>query len=287
MDMFSIFGSIWKFKKAVLPVIAITLVAVAYILVIKPPTYESKAAILLTAPPAAPTTAQIAADPGLARVNSNNPYVSLGNLVLVADVVIEVVQSPAAKNEIVAAGADPAYEIALDVSFESPPAIDVTGEGTNAESAIRSAQVVASQVIKDLRQMQQSQGVNSKYMIQAIEYVQPTAATSSSSSKLRSLIGIIAFGAILLLVAVSIAQTLEGRKTRRGKEHQRKASAAPTNQPVRDSYGTIPADNGGEEAWPGVRQAELQSPYSRIRPEGQVRPEVYPMGGNRPWDQLG
>ena len=107
MDLLTLAGTLWRHKLAVIPVIVVTVLAMFYIVVVEPPTYKATASVLLVNPPSAPTSQQIAADPALGRLNTNNPYNSLNNLDYVADVLIEVVTAPAAKQQIVASGAGP------------------------------------------------------------------------------------------------------------------------------------------------------------------------------------
>ncbi len=223
MDLFAIGGSLWRHKRATIPVILLTVLGMFYVIAIKPPTYESKADILLINPPGPPPSAQIAADPSLARVNAYTPFVSLENLVQVADVLIEMVGSPAARAALVQAGANPQYQVALDTSLETPPGIEVTGVAPNVPAALQSAQLVANSVSQDLYQIQAKIKVDKPYMISSTEYVKPTSATTVLSAKLRTLIEVIALGFILLLVAVSVSQALEQRKNSR---HRRGRSSA-------------------------------------------------------------
>lgn len=215
MDLFTLVGTIWRHRIATIPVILITIVGMAYVMVLKPPTYKASAEILLANPPNPPTAAQIAADPALGKINWNNPYLGYGNLVLVADVVIDLVNSAAVQNVLVQQGADPNYTVALDNAFENPPIIQASGTGSSSAAAIKSAQLVAGEVIQSLYQIQAEQQVNSHYMIKGSEFVKPMVATSSSSGKLRSLVAFTALGLILLLIAVSISQSLENRKLTR------------------------------------------------------------------------
>jgi hypothetical protein len=224
MDFFAIGGSLWQHKRATIPVILLTILGMCYIMAVKPPTYESRAEILLTSPPGLPTSSQINADPGLAHVNAYNPFASLGNLVQVADVLIEMVGSPGAQQALVRAGASPQYQVALDTSLQTPPAIEVTGIATNSSAAIQSAGLVANLVSRDLYQIQARQNVSRRYMISAIEYIKPTAATTALSGKLRTMIE--ALGFIVLLVAVSASQALEQRKKSRHRRSRSSSSLA-------------------------------------------------------------
>jgi len=212
MDLFAIAGAFWRHKLATIPVVFLTVLGMLYIVAVRPPTFEADANILLMNPPASPTAAQIYADPKLARVNTNNSLASIGNLVQVADVLIEVVSAPAAKQALVAAGANPNYQVTSDNSAQTPPAIDVIGEAPTPKAAINSTQLVATAIIRDLHEIQVRQHISNSYMISAMEYVKPTSASTSISSKLRTLIVVIAIGFILLLITVSTSQSLEERK---------------------------------------------------------------------------
>jgi capsular polysaccharide biosynthesis protein len=278
MDLLAIAGTLWRHKLVTIPVILLTLIGAFYVIEIKPPAYAAKASILLTNPPAPPTAAQIAAHPSLGHVNSNNPYASLGNLVLVADVVIEVVTSPTAKQALVQAGANPQYQVALDLSFDSPPAIDITGVATTPGAATQSAQLVANAVSGDLYQLQVSQHTSPGYMIGSIEYVKPTSATASSSSKLRTLIIVVVLGFIVLLVAVSTAQVLEqrrsGRKPRQGRQPAVRANdygsfEEPRNGPATEMY------NAPQWAAGPMNESQPASPARRSH--------MHPVRGNDHW----
>lgn len=250
MDLFAIAGAMWRYKIATLPIVLLTLLGLFYILEIEPPTYEAKASVLLTNPPNPPSASQIAADPKLARVNTNNPLASLGNLDLVADVVIEVVSSPASKQSLVQVGVNPNYQLTLDSAYGSPPAINITGVGSNAPEAIQSAQLLADAVSQGLLKLQQNQHINSGYMIDSIEYVKPTTASVSSSGKLRTLIAVFGVGIILLLVAVSIAQMLEIRRKNRSRSGIKSARRRTKNRRlVADSSDHLRADAGIDTTW--------------------------------------
>lgn len=278
MDLFGLTGTMWQHKRATIPVILLTLLGAFYVVAVKAPTYQAKASILLSNPPAPPTAAQIAANPGLGRVNTNNPFTSLGSLDFVADVVIEVVTADAAKQALVQEGANPNYQVIIDPSLGSPPAINVTGVGSTAQIAIRSAQLVAMAISKDLHQLQVDQNVDSKYMVSSIEYIKPTSASSSKSSKLRTMIEVVAAGFILLLVAVSVSQGLAERKG--GRKSRRRKSASSTGgdyEPVRSPS----AETYDRSQWLPERIGESR-PGSSVR-----RPGMEPTSGSSYWHENG
>ena len=243
MDLFAIGRSLWQHKRATIPVALLTMLGIFYIVAIKPPTYESKAEVLLTSPPGPPTSAQISADPRLAHVSAYNPFASLGNLIQVADVLIEIVGSPTAQQALAKAGANPHYQVSLDISLQTPPAIEVTGVATNAPAAIQSARLVANFVSLDLYKIQAQKNVDKRYMISSIEYIKPTSATTVLSGKLRTLIEVIALGFVLLLVAVSASQALEQRKNSR---HRRGRSSSSHTDEYYDPAGRPIASTGNQ-----------------------------------------
>ena len=207
-----------------IPVIVLTLLGLFYVLEIKPPTYQSTGSILLVDPPGPPTAQQIAANPSLGKISTANPYVSYGNLNFVADVVINIVDSPSVQQSLVQAGADPRYAVALAVELGNPPIIQVTGVASNGSEAIRTAQLVVGAVEQHLIQIQQNQNVNNRYMITGQEFAKPEIATKSVSGKLRTMITFLALGLVVLLVAVSIMEALAKRRRGRGRSSRRSAA---------------------------------------------------------------
>jgi Chain length determinant protein len=266
MDLFAISGSLWRHKRATIPVVLLTMLGMFYVMAVMPPTWEAKADILLANPPGPPTSAQIAADPSLAHVNTYNPFVSLDNLVQVADVLVEMAGSPAAKQALLEAGANPQYQVAVDTSLETPPAIEVTGVAPNAQGAIHSAQLVANYISQNLYQMQAQRNVNSHYMISSIEYVKSTSATTALSGKLRTLIEVIALGLILLLVAVSVSQTLDQRKNRK---HRRGRSPASVPEEYYDPASRLIARTDNQRQHAAMHMSGSRSASPALGPQTQ------------------
>jgi hypothetical protein len=244
MDLFAIGGSLWRHKRATIPVILLTILGICYIMVVKPLTYESRAEILLANPPGLPTSSQTTTDPRVAHASTYNPFASLGNLVQVADVLIEMVGAPAAQQALARGGASPQYQVALDTSVQTPPAIEVTGVAPNASAAIQSAALVANLVSHDLYQLQARENVTRRYMISAIEYIKPTSATTALSGKLRTLIEVTALGFVALLVAVSASQALEQRKKSRHRRSRGSSSLTDEILGSGETYNALGVSHG-------------------------------------------
>jgi capsular polysaccharide biosynthesis protein len=211
MDLISITQTLWRFKKLVIPILILTALTSIYVVKFKPAVYQSTASALLTNPQTSATQTQIQNNPNLKTVNPYNTFVSYGDLDVVANAVMDLLTSPAGANSLAAQGAGN-FTLTLSGDFGNPPIIEITSSGSSAQGATQSASIIASAVKSDLYQIQKSEGVNPFFMITAYELVKPVQAEKSSSGMLRSLIAILAVGAILILVVVSIADQLQKRR---------------------------------------------------------------------------
>jgi capsular polysaccharide biosynthesis protein len=230
MDLISITEILWRRKFITIPVIILTAMAAFYVVKVKPPVYQAQASLLMV-PPSPPTAGQIAADPALGKINSNNPYINYGDLSVIADTLIDVVTDPANEQVLVAQGADPRYELTLSTDYGNPPIIDITGIGRTPAIAIRSAQLVTKTAQQDLVTLQSSQGVNSLYMIKGTQLVTPAQASQSVSSKLRTLIAVLAIGILVLFVGVSLVEAVEKRRSQKARRAAANARSSPEEQP--------------------------------------------------------
>jgi capsular polysaccharide biosynthesis protein len=212
MDLLSIVQTLWRHKLAALPVILLTAVAAFYVTAVKAPTYEATSSFLLVNPPGPPSATQIATHPKLAKVNTGNPYVEYGDLAIVADAVDSVVTSSSAGQALAQEGADPRYQVEVSTDVGNPPIIQITGLGKNPQEAIKSANLVTSAAQNDLYLIQKQEGVNALYMIRPIMLVQPLQASKSVSGNLRTLVAVLAMGAIALFILISVIDAIEKRR---------------------------------------------------------------------------
>lgn len=212
MDLLSIVQSLWRHRFISIPVVVLTALAALYVVKIEPPTYESSASILLANPETGATPSQIAQNPALKKANPYNTFVSYGDLSVVADTLIELITSPSSQPALIQAGVDPRYTIELSTAYGNPPIIDITGVGSSSPAAIQSATALVNESKAELYQLQKTQGINPFYMITAVTLSKPSQASRSSSGKLRSLIGVLAIGTLLLFVAVSTSDAIERRR---------------------------------------------------------------------------
>lgn len=260
MDLMSIVQAVWRHKLATIPVFLLVALGVAYVMVVKPPVYQASSSILLIGPPNPPTQEQIAASPRLQKINTNNPYVNFNDLPVVADAVIEVVSSSSGSQALAQEGVSPQYQVVLSTDYGNPPIIEITGVGASPEAAIRSANLVTQAAQADLKMMQEDQGVDPLYMISTTELVAPHQATTKVSAKLRTLVVVLGLGAVMLLVAVSVADVSEKRRLARraGNAGMPSAPERPSDhnygRPTRPAHPAMASDDrGSPQAQPNAR----------------------------------
>jgi hypothetical protein len=213
MDMLSIMRTILRHKLATVPVVLLVIIGVVYVMALKQPIYQSTGSYLLMAPPAPPTAGQIAADPSLAKVNTNNPFTSYGDLSIVAELLTQQVGSDAVKAQLVRDGAQSTYTVSPSQQFGlTTPLMQVSATGPTAASAIQTAALVGKELAVVMRSLQVGQKVDPRYSITTFTVTAPLAATLELSSKLRMLVGVFAVGLILMFVVVSTMKAMDERK---------------------------------------------------------------------------
>jgi hypothetical protein len=217
MDLLLISRKIWRYRLVTLPVIALTLFGVFYVLAIKTPEYKVSSSYVLINPPPPPTADDIARNPNLGRINPNNPYTRFSDPSVIVSLMSSSLSNESARRDLASAGADPRYTVAPDLQLGySSLVVEVTGVGSTAQGAVHTAEVVGAALTRELDRMQVSQGVDPHYMIRAQRVVAPDSPTQQVSSTLRPLVGVFAMGAILLLLAVSGADALDTLRAERG-----------------------------------------------------------------------
>jgi hypothetical protein len=213
MDLFAIAQTIWRHRLATFPVLLVTFAACVYVVAVQAPVYVASSSYILISPPPAPTPEEIDKNPALARVKSDNIYTRFGNAGVLVDVLTRTAGDDAARDALVKAGADPRYTVGPSMQFGfGSPIIDITGVGSTAPSAIRSAQLVGRAVTRQLDQMQARQGVDPRYRITSLQIEAPDRAELRASGQMRRLIGVLALGGLLLFVVVSILNAVAERR---------------------------------------------------------------------------
>jgi hypothetical protein len=237
MDLLMIARKIWRYRLVTLPVIVLTLVGGVYSYLAKESVYEASASYVLINPPDPPTDQEIARRPALGRINADNPYTRFTDQSVVPQVLARDLGSESARQALTKAGADDRYNVEPGDEFGySTPIVEVTGVGSSPEAAIRTAEVVGDAVTNELNRMQQARGVDPGYRIKTQLVDAPDDAELKASGQLRVLIGVLAFGAVLLFVVVSVGDALTTLRTERMKPAAGEDAPIPEPLSVRDFF---------------------------------------------------
>jgi hypothetical protein len=215
LNLLLIAQKVWRYKLATLPILVFVLIGSFYVVAIKTPVYEASSTynLLPALPP--PTADQIAADPRLGRIDTNNPYTRYSDQSVVVQVLASRLSSDAARAELVSHGADPGYVVAPSVELGyTAPILQVTGTGPTAQEAITTANLVGDAAKRELKASQDK--VAPDYRITMHPVVLAHDAQLKASGQLRALVGVWAIGGILLFVVVSVADAVSAlRRDRR------------------------------------------------------------------------
>jgi capsular polysaccharide biosynthesis protein len=236
MDLLSIVRKVWRYKLVTLPVVLLVLCGAVYVVAVKEPVYEASSSFILINPPAPPTAEDIARDPSLGRINSDNPYTRFSDQSVMLEVLASTMSSESAQRELLKAGADPRYKVARASEFGySSPIVKVTAQGPTPEVAVGSARQVGKVLTRELDGMQQAEGVDPHYRIKAQQVEPPDRAQLKASGQLRMLVGVLILGAVLLFLIVSVADALTNLRAERvERPGPARAAAASGGWPNRD-----------------------------------------------------
>jgi hypothetical protein len=213
MDLIAILQKMWRHKLALIPVVALTMLGAVYIVALKPAMYSTTSNYILLSPPAPPTAAQVGADPALGRISANNPYMEFGDLSIVSSLLAQVVATDAVRANLVKQGAESGYTVAPSQQFGlTTPMLQITGMGATPQAAIKTTTLVGQTLVSEMDSLQAAKGVNPHYYITASQFTAPGIPKQQLSSKLRSLVAILAIGMLLTFIVLSVADGIAERK---------------------------------------------------------------------------
>jgi hypothetical protein len=260
MDLLLIVRKVWRYKLVTLPVVLLMVCGAVYVVAVKEPVYEASSSYILINPPAPPTPEDIARDPSLGRINSDNPYTRFSDQSVMIEVLSSTMASEAARRALLEAGADPRYKVAPTSAFGySSPIVKVSAQGPTPEVAVRSAKLVGKALTRELEGMQQAEGVDPQYRIKAQQVQSPDRAELKASGQLRLLVGVLVLGAVLLFVVVSVADALSSlRAERMGRTAPAGAAAGGAAWPPRGDRADGLADLDPED-WPEFDEEPARS----------------------------
>lgn len=186
---------------AVVGVIA-TVVLCAATLRLVPPSYSTKASLLLTPPPTAPTAT---------TTGNPNPYMQLGGLQPLADVVSRSMMSSSSLSTLRNHGLDGSYTVARDTTTDGP-IVTVTTKAKTPAAALKDLQLVINLAGPQLNSLQANEGVTSKNRVTTVAVARDTQAGASRKSQIRALVVALVGGLVITALAVSIVDLLTQRR---------------------------------------------------------------------------
>jgi hypothetical protein len=246
MDLLSVTLKIWRHRLVTFPIIVLTLAAATYVVAIKKPEYQAKTSFALLYPPPPPTADQLARDPELAKIDTNNPYTRFSDQSVIISILASTMNSRAAQQSLSKTGAQ--YVVGPSMEFGyATPVVQVTANAWNPMTAVRTATTAGRALSQELNRMQAARGVAERYRIRTLEIGTPGQARLQASGKLRTFVGVVVMGAIALFVALSVADAFATLRVQR-----------------RWSDPLVPMDDGSDGS-----AAVLPDPYE-LTPESEM-----------------
>lgn len=188
--------------------LVITLAAAVLVSAVSPPTNRVTAEMLLLPPPSSVPS-------------GGNPYLYLGGLNAVVDILAVGMTDSSTASALRDAGVDPDFEIGRDAG-SAAPMIALTVSATGEAEALRRARVILDQIPVKLHDLQAKAQVPQASLITTITVVAPKTTQLDRKGQLRSLVMLVAGCLILTALATGWIDYLD----RRGRSSGRKAAPA-------------------------------------------------------------
>lgn len=260
MNPVSVLKMLWHHKISMVSVLVLTLLAGSYVYFLAPRSYSASTVYVLVTPKV-PTAAQLAKDPALAALNSDNPYLRSADSSLIAQVMVTKLSSSDTADSVVAAGLKPDYTVTLPATSGTGQLIRIEASGSSPANAIATVEALGDRLKSELRSVQKVNNADDLYLFTALQIDAPNKATEQFSSRLRALIVVVIGGVILLFGAVSIARLVENSRATRGEslpvEDRRSSRRRRVTQAARRDFGELPEppESSSQERTP-VQQGE-------------------------------
>ena len=214
MDPISVLKTLWRHKWAALPMALLTIIACVYVMFFAQRTYEATMTYALLSPKT-PTEAELRAQPELAAINGDNPYLRSGDRALLAQVLITKLGAQETAEHLSSLGLGAEYTVAQSLSSGSGMLLEISASGKSPTQAVDTATELGERLNSTLREVQTINGADDSYLYSALTIDGPGQASEIFSSRLRTLIIVAVAGALLLFVSVSVARSVELARARR------------------------------------------------------------------------
>lgn len=209
MDTLNVWRALWRNRWVALPVVALTVLGVCWVLFVRPATYQVQSSVLLLPPPPAPSAQQIDQDPALGRLNADNPYGRSYDPTILIALVSNAITSDPSREKIEKAGGDGRFTVVQTTKYGTgSPFADITSVAGSVEEAIASNELVIAAFQADLARLQAREKVSPRYLITARVAGEPTGGQVRATDIGRLLIGFVGLGIVGLFGAVSVSDAL-------------------------------------------------------------------------------
>jgi hypothetical protein len=230
------------------------------------PTYQASANVLLVPPPS--------------HVGGN-PYLELGGLEPVADVLARSLVDDTTAQLLTSQGLTGTYKAARDLSV-SGPVLVLIGQGTSAAEALEMMRGIAQQVAPQLLKLQLAAGVSSAARLTTEALNTPTKATAITKSQMRAEVAAAILGLVLTLLAVfglHRMSTVSAR--RRSAADVRRRVAAADQRRVTATRAAEVAEVAQAGQLPQVRRRRVRARATAdLTGPNEFHPHPHPGGGH-------
>ncbi|MGY1699107.1 hypothetical protein [Geodermatophilus sp. SYSU D00766] len=252
MDLLAIMASLWRHRLLTAVMVTLTVAGALSVLTLAPREYNAHASYVLVNPLPQPTQSEVVEDPSLAEINWDNPYLRFASEGTVGQVLAGRMNGNGVRQAMVGAGADGDYSVAQ--SPTSLQILDVVGTGTSAQEAEHTLELVSQRMQDELHAMQKVNGADDRTLITILPVAAPTAAHVVISGTIRTLVGVIAAGVLVLFAGISLAEA-----RRRGPDAPADPLTARAARGRRTGRGSPPAHANAPGAlddvsWPSVTE---------------------------------
>lgn len=203
MDVLTIVTTMWRNKVLSSALVLATVGGCLLAWMAVPPVYEASGSYALEFPEPAPTQAQVERDPTLATVRADNPYLRFGDPTVAIEIVVRRVMEARYRDELSALGADPRYEVRPSARFGAGgPIIDVYAAGDTPDAAATTLELVGEALTTELDVIQR-EDVDSAYRFGLRPVESPATLYERPYGRARAVAGVLALGALLMIVMVA------------------------------------------------------------------------------------
>lgn len=210
MDLLTFVRTVWRHRWWSVPLLAVTAAGVVYVAIASERVYEVRADLVLIGPPGPPTAAELEADPSLAGAQLDNPYARAFDPTVVTEIVARVVAADRANGELPGG-----YLINTARRYGSAaPLVEISARAGDPDIAAEQARVVSDRFVAALASIQAAENVHPRSLITTRAVNAAGGPREIVTQRLRAALGVAALGAIIVLIAVSLAQAIAEQRIR-------------------------------------------------------------------------